>query len=145
MDEFPWTIPETEHPQGIVREEECHTRLAIQNGPALVPLGCWEANQVQHCGSGVDKAYNLPAANPVSNHSCCGEEKRNPDILVVKLKSVAKIALVPAEGFAVIPQNDPKSLPLEASRAQTTNERAQGGIAIVKRVTVPPKIVLVRK
>ena len=145
MDEFPWTIPETEHAQGIVREEECHTRLAIEHRPALIALGCWKASQVQHRWSGVDEAHDLLTANLVRNHSCRGEEKRNADILVVKLKSVAKIALVPAEGFAVISQDDPKSLPVEASRTETTNERAQGCITVVKGVTVPPKFVVVRK
>ena len=65
------------------------------------------------------------------------------NILVVEEECVAVVAFVLAEGLAMIAQNDPQRLPVQASRAQAVDERAQRSVAIVKGVPVLAEFVVV--
>src|SRR5207249_6045988 len=79
------------------------------------------------------------AAYLLRNQSRRGDEKRDTYIFIIELKRVTIVAIVFAEGLAVITQNDPKRLLVKTSTSQPVNARAQRDIAVAERVAVPQR------
>src|SRR6266550_2876430 len=74
-----------------------------------------------------------------------GDEKRDADILVVEVERMAVVAVVLTEGFAVIAENNPQRLPVEASCLESLHQRAERRVAVMDGITIPPELVAVRK
>src|SRR2546428_13696020 len=80
VDEFPRTVPQTEHAQRVVGEEECHARLAVEHRSALIQRRRPETDQIQDGRRGVDEAHHLTAADLARNQPWRGDEKWDMDV-----------------------------------------------------------------
>jgi hypothetical protein len=135
-DEFPFSVAHAGEWQPVIGEEKGGTRSGTKEGGALI-LGRWgESEQVEDGWGEIDEAGDSVHAPRLVVCAGHGDEERDAHVFFVHEKGVAEIGFVLAEGFAVIAVDDEERVGVEAAPAEGFEERAEGGVAVMKGVEV---------
>src|SRR5262245_3985574 len=70
-----------------------------------------------------------------------GDQERNVDVFLVQLKCMAEVAVVLAEGFAVIAEDDPHRALVEPARGDSIHQVGERRIGIAKSVAIAPELI----
>src|SRR5215471_9015180 len=110
-----------------------------------MPCRCRSADEVQHSRCGVDQAHHLAAADLAGDQTRRGNQQWHVNILFVKLKRMAVIAVVLAERLSMIAEDNPEPPFTKTPGGYAVDQRAERRVSVVERVPIASEGVAIRK
>src|SRR6185369_3825767 len=108
----------------------------VEQRQPLKSLRDRQSKKIQYRRSRVDKTRTVANSFLGLNQTRCGNDVRNPDVLVVKEKGMSVVPVVLAEGLSMIAKNKQHGLALQLARPQSFQKFAKRGIAVVQRISI---------
>src|SRR5579862_1119519 len=110
---------------------------------ALIVFRRRNAEEVEDGWGGVHQADYASRADLITYEDGRCDHERHMDVFLVEEEGVAEVAVVLAERFAVVAEDDPDGFVFEAAGAHSFDQLAQRGVAIEEGVSVPGELVAI--